>query len=277
MEKFKENIDRILDRRWLTIGLLILLALSLRAVKPLLVDRISKDGVLYVYMANDIAEGNIDSAFQKNRRMPPLYLFMMAGLHNAGMHTETAGQLISIIAGALLIIPIFLIAEMMFSSRLAAMASFLVAVNPSLIKSSAKVMRDSLFLTLLFLAILFIIKAMKSERWNLQFWALAGCFSSLGVAVRTETVELIPIALICIIVELIILKRAGKPLLAPAKKMVAGFALMLLVYVVVAIPITKAIGSSLSTWQIVDNRIPGYFRSLFRISAEDALEKEDTL
>lgn len=276
MEKIKANIDKILNRRWLVIGTLLFLALSFRAVRPFIVDRIATDGVLYVYMANDIAKGDIESAFRRNRRMPPLYLFMMAWLHNAGMYTETAGRLISIIAGVLLIIPVFLIAEMIFSTRLAAMAGFLVAVNPSLIKSSAKVMRDSLFLTLLFFAVLFILKAMKSERWNLHLWGLAGLFSSLGVAVRTETVELIPVTVICIIVELIVLKRADKPVLAPAKRMVAGLLLMLFVYVVAAIPITKAVDSS-STWRIVDKRISGYFKSLFRISAEDALKKEDTL
>ncbi|MCK5844984.1 MAG: hypothetical protein KAG97_09770, partial [Victivallales bacterium] len=116
MERIKEYFDRITARRWLTIGLLVLLAFSLRAAKPFLVDRIAKDGVLYVYMADDIASGNLKTAFERNNRIPPLYLFLMAGLSRIGLETETAGVLISILAGAFLVIPVFLMAEMIFGA-----------------------------------------------------------------------------------------------------------------------------------------------------------------
>lgn len=276
MEKYRQIFEKMIERRWLVIGLIFLLALSLRAVRPFVVDRISTDGVLYVYMATDISEGNIDEAFSKNRRMPPLYLFMMVGLHKLGIHIESAGRLISIIAGALLIIPVYLISEMIFKSRLAALGAFLVAVNPDLVRGSARIMRDSLFLILLFSALYFIAKALKSEKWNLHFWSMAGIFVSLGVAVRTETIELIPIAIIWVIVELISLKRENKPILLISAKWALGFMLMISLYFITAIPFLVSLKETTSTWSIVDKRIPGYIKTFLKISKEDALKVEDT-
>lgn len=277
MEKFQEKIEKLLNRRWLTIFVILVLALSLRAIRPLMVDRITSDGPLYVYMATDIADGDMDSAFKRNRRMPPLYLYMMVGLHKLGFTLENAGRLISILAGALLIIPVYLIAEMIFSSRLGAMAAFLVAVNPDLVRNSAKVMRDSLFLLLLFAAMYFLMKALKEGKWNLHCWALGGLFAALGVAVRTETVELTGIALFCIIIELIFFKRDKKPVLPAFGKWAVGWLFFILVYFLAALPISKSIEGTPCTWTILDKRIPAYFNMLFSNSEKEVLDEEDTI
>lgn len=276
MEKFKENINKLLDRRWMTIAAILLLALVLRAVRPLVVDRITKDGPLYVYMGQDIAAGDLNKAFNRNTRMPPLYIFMMAGLHKIGLPMEAAGRLISIIAGVLLIIPVSLIAEMIFNSkRIGAMGAFLVAVNPDLVRSSAKIMRDSLFLLLLFSAVYFIMKALKEEKWNLHFWSLAGISASLGVAVRTETIEILGIGILVMLVELFLLFREKKELLPVVKKWGIGTVLMLMIYYVVSLPFASVLSGTPSTWTLVDKRIPGYFRSMFRLTDKEVIEEEE--
>lgn len=277
MEQFQEKIEKLLNRRWLTIIILVLLALVLRALRPLMVDRITSDGPLYVYMAQEIANGDMESAYKRNRRMPPLYLYMMAGLHKMGFTLETAGRLISILAGALLIIPIYLIAEMIFSSRLGALAAFLIAVNPDLIRCSAKVMRDSLFLLLLFTALYFLMKALKEEKWHLHFWALGGLFSALGVAVRTETIELTGVALVCLIVELIYLKRDKKPVLPALKKWAVGWGLFIAVFYVAGLPFGRSVADSPCTWSPVDRRIPTWFNLLFNRPKEEVIREEDTI
>jgi len=277
MKQIQNSIEIILTKRWLTILLIFIAALSLRSVRPFMTDRIAKDAVLYVYMARDIAAGDLTKAFQQSRRMPPLYLFMMAKMHKMGLSIEAAGRIISIIAGALLIIPVYLIAELIFSSRIGAMAAFLVAVNPDLIRSSAKIMRDSLFLFLLFTALYFLMKAMKNKQWNLQFWALAGLFASLGVAVRTETVELIGVAVIGIIVELGILKWNKKPIMPIVCKWVTGLLLLISIYFVTSIPITRSIEGTPCSWTLIDTRISAYFNMLFRLTAKETLQREDTL
>lgn len=277
MEKFKEQIEKLLANRWLTIAVILLLALVLRAVRPLVVDRITKDGPLYVLMVQDINNGDLNKAFDRNTRMPPLYLFMMLGLHKIGMPIEIAGRLISIIAGTLLIIPVYLIAEMVFNSRMGAMGAFLIAVNPDLVRSSAKIMRDSLFLLLLFVAVYFIMKAMKSDKWNLHLWSLAGVSASLGAAVRTETIEILGIAILVMLVELFLLFREKKDLLPVINKWGVGTVLMLVLYFAVSIPFANVLAGTPSTWTIIDKRIPGYFKSMFRLSEDEVIKEEDTL
>lgn len=277
MNKYEEQVEKMLDKRVLIIGILFFLALILRIAKPFTVDRISKDGVLYAYMANDIADGHIAQAIERNRRMPPLYIFMLAELHKMGLRSEIAGILISIIAGSLLIIPVYLIAAMIFSSRLAAMASFLVAVNPSMIASSGKVMRDSLFLVLLFTAVYLIIKALKSESWNLHYWISGGLFCLLSVTVRNEGFEIIGITILAIIIELFFRKRDQKPILPALSKWSTGVLVLIMIYYIASLPFTAMLKDTSSTWSVIDQRIPGYFRTLLHLSSEDALKAEDTI
>jgi biopolymer transport protein ExbB len=54
-------------------------------------------------MARDLASGDVDAAFARNPRMPPLYIWMMAEARGLGIDAESAGCWISIIAGSLLL------------------------------------------------------------------------------------------------------------------------------------------------------------------------------
>jgi 4-amino-4-deoxy-L-arabinose transferase-like glycosyltransferase len=275
--KMKESVEKILDKRCLTVGFLILLAFSVRVAKPFLVDRISKDGVLYVYMADDIARGDLNEAFKRNNRIPPLYLFLMAGLGRVGLESETAGVLISVVAGVLLIIPVFLMAEMIFGPRVATVSGFLAAVNPNLVNASSQVMRDSLFLFFLFCSLYLLFKALDGKKWNLIFWSGAGFCSLLAAATRTEGFEMIGVALLAATVEAIVLLKHANPLSDLIRKRVAGLLCMCLVYYAASLPFSMALEHTPSTWSCVDNRIPGFLRGLLHITTEDALKSEDTL
>ena len=277
MERIKEYFDRITARRWLTIGLLVLLAFSLRAAKPFLVDRIAKDGVLYVYMADDIASGNLKTAFERNNRIPPLYLFLMAGLSRIGLETETAGVLISILAGAFLVIPVFLMAEMIFGARIATVAGFLAAFNPHLIAASSRVMRDSLFLFLLFFSLYLILKALDGLKWNFGYWTGAGALTLLASATRSEGVELTGVAFLAVAIEIVILSKSGKPVGKRVLKWIVGLLCMLLTYYVASLSLTVSLENTSSTWAPIDSRIPSFVKRMLRISEKDALKSEDTL
>jgi len=288
--KLETFFNYILNRRWLTILIIFILALCLRSTVTLLTDRVAKDAVLYVYMARDIADGNLDKAFNRNRRMPPLYLFGMAAVTKLGISVENGGKLISIFSGALLVIVVYLIAEMIFSSRLAALASFLVAVNPNLIKISAKVMRDSLYLFLLFLSLYLLIKALRNEKWNIFFWGGIGVFLSLAVAVRTEAIELIIFAILAIIIELFILIREYYKdfssndnnrakvdksfIFIVGAKWIVGLVILFSLYYAVSIPFERVLKGSTSTWVIIDNRIASYFKTILKTTDKDLIDLE---
>jgi len=272
-------VDLLLRRRVAAIAALFLLAFAVRAVKPFTTDRISKDGVLYVRMARDLSSGDTDAAFERNPRMPPLYVWMMAGMARSGMDAETAGRWISIVAGALLVVPVFLIAERIFGARSAAAVSgFLVAFNPKLVSVSARVMRDSLFAFLLFAALWVLLKALDEERWRgLWLWLGCGVILLLSVAVRTEGVELLGVAAAAVALESLVSIIRRRPVGKRAVKWCCGLACMCVAYYAASLPVSAALDGTPSTWSAVDRRISSYLRGVMHVSAEDALEKEDTL
>ena len=278
-ERVTFAVDLLLKHRAFTVAALLILAFAVRAAKPFTTDRISKDGVLYVYMARDLASGDVDAAFARNPRMPPLYIWMMAEARGMGMDAESAGCWISIIAGSLLLIPVFLIAEMVFGScSAAAVAGFLVALNPKLISVSGRVMRDSLFLFFLFSALYLLLKALDSERWRgLALWVVAGVVLLFAAAVRTEGVELLGIAALAVMLELSISKLRHRPVGKRAVKWCCGLVCMCLAYYASSLPISASLDGTSSTWAAVDRRIPSYVKGFFRVSAESALKTEDTL
>ncbi len=268
--KLLEILEMMLDRRLLSLSVLLLLALCLRAARPFVVDRISKDGVLYVYMARDIASGDVDSAFLRNRRMPPLYVFMMAWLSRSGFSAEVAGLVVSVLAGALLVVPVFLIGELMHGRRLAALAAFLVGVNPDLVRISGTVMRDPLFLLMLFCSLYCLLKAMSSEGWEgTSYWLLCGGFAALGTAVRTEGILILPVGVLCVVVE-VAMSVKDKSAGLNSRKVLATFSGLCIMFVgcyLVSFPLLKALEGSPGTWSLVDRRMFGYLQTFSADSA----------
>ena len=282
MKKIKELIS---NQNWdlkstcLVLAIIFFLSLGLRITQPFLTDRITKDGVLYVHMAEDITKTNSNyQPFARNRRMPPLYIYMIAGASKyLNIHPETAGRLISILFGALLVIPVFFITKYLFDSRIAGFAAFLVGVNPYLIDISASIMRDSLFVTLLFSTLFFIIKSITCKNnKSYIYWGVSGIFLTLAIATRNEAIEIVGISFLFIFL-CNTLKRSSFSFKLNIIKLFVGFIIMLTVSYLVSIPITNSLQTTSSTWTLVDQRIPGYFKAIMHISTKTALKKENTL
>ncbi|MBN1865263.1 MAG: glycosyltransferase family 39 protein [Victivallales bacterium] len=270
-----DKLESVLDRRLVCLSVLLLLALCLRAARPFVVDRISKDGVLYVYMARDIASGDMESAFMRNRRMPPLYVFLMAGLSFTGLSAEVSGLVVSVLAGALLVVPVFLIGELMYGRRLAALAAFLVAMNPDLVRLSGSVMRDPLFLLMLFCALFFMVEAMglQVRRRSMVCWLLCGIFTTLATAVRTEGIVILPVGVLCLAAD--VFCAEGKFPGFNAKKALASLSCVVVMFAgcyLASLPFMRLLEGSPGTWGLVDKRMLGYLRTLSSDSASGELE-----
>ncbi len=257
--------------------MLLLLAFSLRVGRSLIVNRISKDGVLYVQMAKNIESGARCEAFIENRRMPPLYILSITFLSNLGLSLETAGMVISIIAGSLLILPLFFVVRMCFGTKIAAFSGLLIAVHPSLVRISSTIMRDSLFLSLFVFSFASIVFAIQKNR--LLFWGLGGCFAALATATRAEGFEIIPAIVLWMIIDLIMKKREDKvfKISNVFHQTLVGPLIFILLFFIASHPIVNAVKGTSSTWSVVDTRIVSYVKGFFFNSSEDVLKKEDTL
>jgi asparagine N-glycosylation enzyme membrane subunit Stt3 len=257
------------------------LGTSLRIGASFLKDRITKDGVLYVYMAEDVMNVNNEHPpFSRNRRIPPLYTYLMALVSSlTGCSVEAAGYAVSIAAGALLVFPVFMTASLLFSVRAGAVAAFLIAVNPYLIRISSTIMRDSLFSFLLFCSIFFLVKALNSPRKPMFYWFAAGVFLSLSIACRNEAIELLGVLFVYPSAEYIFIRRRN-PSLFPAGyyiNMIIGIAVMFTAVYITYLPLAASLQGTESDWSLIDRRIPGYFRTLLKISEKDALKSEDSI
>jgi len=286
---------------WQIILILFMLALSLRVARCFIVDRISKDGVLYVRMAKGVSGEDKTQAFIENRRMPPLYILLIAGVNRVGISFESAARMISVIAGALLIIPFFLVVRLFFGDKAAVISGLLIAVHPSLVRISSTIMRDSLFLSLLVFSFAFVAFAIQKKRY--LYWGIGGLFAALASATRAEGFELLIAVLLWMIIDLILRKKMlnSQKSLALIKdetnlpvsgeggaktvtenrggwtQVVAGPIIFILLFFTVSYPISESVKGTASTWGVVDKRIIGYTKSLLFNSSEEALHREDTL
>ncbi len=262
---------------WHILIMLLLLACSLRIGRSLIVDRISKDGVLYVQMAENVKNGERSEAFIENRRMPPLYILMITFVSNLGVSLESAAMAISIVAGFMMVLPLFLVVRMFFGTKIAAFSGLLIAVHPSLVRISSTIMRDSLFLSLFLFSFASILFAIQKNR--LLFWGLGGFFAALATATRAEGFEIITALILWMIVDLIMKKRNEKQFKIADiwRQTLSGPLIFILLFFITSQPIVNAVKGTSSTWSVVDTRIIGYIKGFFSNSSEDVLKTEDTL
>ena len=108
---------------------------------------INTDGVYYAVMGKKLITG--DFAGGMSSYWPPLYPFLVGVSSLFFSDLEFAGRFVSVVSGALLIIPAYLLIRHLYGSTAAALGAFLVMINPDLIQSSTALMTESVY-TLVF-------------------------------------------------------------------------------------------------------------------------------
>ncbi len=253
--------------------------LLVRCVRLVLDHRVEKDSVLYVDMARDWDSGGVDRAFERNPRIPPLYVALMALGERIGVGAEATGVLVSMLAGALLPLGVFLLVRAFVRDDLALLAAFMAMAHPGLIRISAEVMRDGPFLSLAVYSLAFFALGAGSGRgrWWL-WWTLGGVFAGLAVMVRSEGIELMLAFLGWGVLELVLLgwrayrgsgdrgegEGAERPAGRMAIRILAGMVLAGVMFSSVSFPAQIALSGTSSTWTVVDHRILSYVRSALR-------------
>lgn len=265
-----ETINNILARPGRCLLIIFLLALALRTARCWLENRFDKDAILYVYMAEDLAGGEINQAFDRNPRLPPLYVLLMAQGKKIGFSVEQAGLAISVLAGALLVLPVFLIARSFCGANAALAAAFLAATHPYLVRISAEIMRDSLFFTLLFASLAFAVLA--AEQIASRYWYLSGLAAGLAALVRSEGLEIL-VALFCW-AGLELFRSAGE-FRRSWPKYAAGLLAFLAFFLLITIPVQLLLLDTTSAWAVVDPRLLSFLEGFWHLSKEEILLLEN--
>lgn len=144
---------------------------------------ISTDGTTYALTAKAIANGDWHGA-----AISGFYPLLIAGANWLVSDLETAGRLVSVVCGSLLIVPLFYLGKMLFSRKTAIAACFTVIVWPSLVASSCEVMTQSTYTTLQLAAVFLVWRAFLKP--SLLGGCLAGVLMGLSYLTRPEAILL---------------------------------------------------------------------------------------
>jgi hypothetical protein len=181
---------------------LVLLALGLRVASLRLVaGTIDWEGGEYARLAQNLLLGNGYIGLDlpgKNLMFPPLFPLAIAGASWLTSDLEIAARSISVLAGALLPIPIFFLARRLYGAGVGHLAALLVALHPLLVHFSATACSEPIFLLLLASAVCLSGRALKEGTPG--SFALAG--GGLGFAYLTR-IEAAAFPLIVVVLALL--------------------------------------------------------------------------
>lgn len=171
------------DRRRIQKILLLLLAIAfvLRIFLLLFPEVIYSDGIEYIRYAKQILSGNWGGS-----KAPPLYSVLIALASLLTSNFELAGIWVSVIFGALLILPVFYLGREIFNEKVGIFSALFAAVHPYLYLSSGSVLTESVYHFLLTTAVLFGWHAFRRGRfWDILLFSL---FTSLAYLTRPEAI-----------------------------------------------------------------------------------------
>lgn len=152
-------------------------------------DVISNDGTAYVRIAREMRLGNF--AGVSSYGFYPVFVWL-AGTFFQDL--ETAGRLVSILFGSLLVVPVYMLGTELFNRRTAFAACLLMIFWASLRHWSCEVMTQSSYITLALTGIYLVWRMMRSS--SMPSAVMAGLFMGLAYVTRTEAI------LLCILTPL---------------------------------------------------------------------------
>ena len=186
---------------WVVTTLAALVGLALRVAYVLVAPPISRlsDARGYYYIGKYLAEGrgyvNWGSMLFRGVQAPsaayaPLFSFLLSLLHRLGI-TAMADQRLVICALGVASVPLIaLLGRAVGGKSTGQIAAVLAALSPTLIEFDGALMTESLYISLMTLAFLFIVVAWK--RPTLPGWTLAGGLLGLAALTRPEGLLFLP-------------------------------------------------------------------------------------
>jgi hypothetical protein len=111
---------------------------------------VSQDGAEYLCAARNLVRGNgYVGCYEGPELMyAPLYPVLIAAISPVVKNLETGAHVISLAFGVLLIVPIFLIASLMYGKRAACISAILTALYPVFIKLAGSTFNEAPYVTL---------------------------------------------------------------------------------------------------------------------------------
>jgi 4-amino-4-deoxy-L-arabinose transferase-like glycosyltransferase len=188
---------RVSDRPYAYLLMAIALAAAIRLFLLWQYYCISSDGVRYIEAAENFYAGQIRMGLSS--LCPPLYPLMIAALYPLVENWELAGQILSMVAGVIVLVPLFALLRKIYNENVAVIASFLAAMAPFLARYSVHVRTESPFILLSTVALLLFHCGVKNRLRSRLF--CGGLIAGLAYLVRPEGIGFLVIIPIALLVE----------------------------------------------------------------------------
>jgi len=228
--RFLKNMDFLLVS-FLTLAALGLRLLSLHFYHFVGVDG-GVDGVGYAISGRNLFSG-LGYSFQGYPQLvnPPLYPILI-GISSLLTHDlEFSGQIVSVIAGSLLVVPVFYLAKEIYTRETGILCAVFVVICSPLIFGSTEIRVASLYTLLLSALVAIGWKALGSH--HLIWSALTGLMLALCYLTRAEAIVFVPIFLL---LYLLLFKVEVGFSSSIMKSMVSKGAILIVVFALVSSP-----------------------------------------
>ncbi len=220
-------------RAWLALAALIALAAAVRWLYTTWPRVVWGDEPFYLWMGQSLLAGEGYNAFgYSGAHFPPLFSLAAAALAPLAGGLLNASNLLHIAAGALLVIPLLLLARAIYSPAAGWMVGLVVALYPALTSGVLAwgTMTEPLYLLWVGVAIYALYLALEEGRS--RDYALLGVALGLAYLTRTEALVFAVVALGLLLVARLLRRDRPAPLLGRLALAVALFLLLASPYLV---------------------------------------------
>jgi 4-amino-4-deoxy-L-arabinose transferase-like glycosyltransferase len=205
------------------------LALAVRLLPLTREYVISPDGVMYARLGRQLVSGDLRHGM--SAYFPPLYPLLVGLSSLVFRDVEFAGRFVSVAAGGLLVVPVFLLAKSFYDRRVATLAACLVVVFPVLVYYSTQLLTESVYILLFTTGVLLGWRALTRFRASSFFGA--GLVFGACYLVKPEAVGFaLLLAALAPVAARFRVAKTLRPALPNVAALVAGFLLLASPYVI---------------------------------------------
>ena len=149
---------------------------------------LASDGITYLRLAENLwsGKGLSMNPGEPYFRHPPFYSFVVGLANLLCRNPEFSAHLVSISSFALTVIPLFFLAQEIYSRNTAHWASLLYVTNGFLLIFSNLTMTESLFTLILFIELFLAHRLLDPKPHSLLWGAWLGILGGLGYLTRSE-------------------------------------------------------------------------------------------
>jgi 4-amino-4-deoxy-L-arabinose transferase-like glycosyltransferase len=192
---------------------------------------IDSEGVEYVRLAQNLRSGRgyvgiFNNGLELN--FPPLLPFLIAAVSFVLPSAELAARVVNVLLGSVLVVPMFKLAERIYSRQVAAIVGLMVVVHPLLVARSVMCSSEASYLSIIMFGVYWVARWLEEK--TVQTGILSGLFFGLAYLIRPEALLFVAMfSAGALVAELFVHNR--RPLLIGVLALSGAFAIMASPYV----------------------------------------------